>query len=37
MLRFSLSDIEEEVTPGVLTRLRRRFFPVVDQLAAARN
>jgi len=37
MLRFSLSDIEEEVTPGVLTRLRRRFFPVVDQLAAARS
>lgn len=37
MLRFSLGDIEEEVTPGVLMRLRRRFFPLVDQLAAARS
>ncbi len=36
-LRFSLGDIEEEVTPGVLIRLRRRFFPVVDQLTTIRN
>lgn len=33
MLRFALDDIEEEVTPGLLLRLRKRFFPVVDQLA----
>lgn len=36
-LRFALSDIEEEITPGVLQRLRRRFFPVVDQLAKSRS
>lgn len=33
ILRFALGDIEEEITPGLLFRLRRRFFPVVDQLA----
>lgn len=33
MLRFALDDIEEEITPGLLLRLRKRFFPVVDQLA----
>lgn len=37
MLRFSLGDIEEEVTPGVLLRLRKRFFPVVDRLAGTRS
>lgn len=32
-LNFSLNDFEEEITPGLLMRLRRRFFPVVDQLS----
>jgi hypothetical protein len=32
-LRFALEDFEEEVTPGLLLRLRKRFFPVVDQLS----
>jgi hypothetical protein len=32
-LRFALSSFEEEVTPGLLIRLRKKFFPVVDQLA----
>ena len=31
-LRFALSSFEEEVTPGLLIRLRKKFFPVVDQL-----
>jgi len=32
-LQFSLDDFEEEISPGLLLRLRRRFFPVVDQLS----
>ena len=33
-LRFALSSFEEEITPGLLIRLRKKFFPVVDQLTA---
>lgn len=32
-LRFAIDDFTEEVTPGMLTRLRKRFFPVFDQLS----
>jgi hypothetical protein len=32
-LTFALDPFEEEVTPGLLLRLRKRFFPIVDQLA----
>lgn len=32
-LCFALEDFEEEVTPGILTRLRKRFFPMLDQVA----
>jgi hypothetical protein len=32
-LRFSLDDFDEEVSPGLLLRLRKRFFPVVDQIS----
>ncbi len=31
-LSFTLSDFEEEITPGLLLRLRKKFFPMVDQL-----
>lgn len=30
-LRFALGDFEEDITPGLLMRLRKRFFPVIDQ------
>lgn len=32
-LRFTLGDFEEEVSPGILNRLRKRFFPLADQLS----
>jgi len=32
-LRFALDDFEEDVTPGVLERIRKRFFPLLEQLA----
>ena len=32
-LSFALSDFEEEITPGLLLRLRRKFFPMVDQIS----
>lgn len=32
-LRFAIDDFTEEVTPGMLIRLRKRFFPVFDQLS----
>jgi len=32
-LRFALDDFEEDISPGLLTRVQKRFFPVVDQLA----
>ena len=32
-LKFALSDFEEEVTPGLLFRLRKKFFPMVDQIS----
>lgn len=32
-LSFALSDFEEEITPGFLLRLRRKFFPVLDQIS----
>ena len=32
-LRFAMDDFEENITPGVLDRIRKRFFPVLDQLA----
>jgi len=31
-LRFALSDFDEEITPGLLLRLRKKFFPMVDQI-----
>lgn len=31
-LHFSLHDFEEDITPGLLLRLRRRFFPMLEQL-----
>lgn len=31
-LRFAIDDFEEEVSPGLLLRLRKRFFPVFEQL-----
>lgn len=31
-LGFTINDFEEEVSPGLLSRLQKRFFPVVDQL-----
>ena len=34
-LRFDLGDFEEEVSPGILARLRKRFFPLADQIIAA--
>jgi len=30
-LRFSLDAFEEEITPGLLARLRKRFFPALGQ------
>ncbi|MEM8767882.1 MAG: hypothetical protein AAGE43_10585 [Pseudomonadota bacterium] len=36
-LRFALDNIDEEITPGLLLRLRKRFFPVVDQLTGFMN
>jgi len=32
-LRFALDDFEEEITPGVFGRIRKRFFPVLEQIA----
>lgn len=32
-LKFALDDFEEEVSPGLLTRLRKRFFPIADQIS----
>ncbi len=32
-IKFSLDDFEEEVSPGLLIRLRKRFFPVADQIS----
>jgi hypothetical protein len=32
-LKFALSDFEEEITPGLLLRLRKKFFPMVDQIS----
>ena len=32
-LKFALSDFEEEITPGLLIRLRKKFFPMVDQIS----
>ena len=32
-LRFGLDDFEEEVSPGMLDRLRKRFFPIVEQIS----
>ena len=32
-LGFRINDFEEEISPGLLTRLQKRFFPVVDQLS----
>ena len=32
-LKFALEDFTEEVSPGLLARLRRRFFPMVEQLS----
>lgn len=32
-LRFAIDDFTEEVTPGMLVRLRKRFFPVFEQLS----
>ncbi|HEY5646299.1 MAG TPA: hypothetical protein VIS76_10170 [Pseudomonadales bacterium] len=37
VLRFALGDIEEEITPGLLFRLRRRFFPALDQVTGKRS
>lgn len=31
-LTFELQDFEEDITPGLLLRLQKRFFPVIDQL-----
>jgi hypothetical protein len=31
-LAFALKDFDEVVSPGLLLRLRKRFFPLVDQL-----
>lgn len=31
-LHFALSDFEEEITPGLLLRLRQRFFPMIEQI-----
>lgn len=33
-LTFALDDFAEEVTPGLLTRLRKRFFPMADQISS---
>jgi hypothetical protein len=32
-LRFGIDDFEEEVSPGLLSRLRKRFFPMIEQLS----
>lgn len=32
-LRFEMNDFEEEITPGLLLRLRKKYFPVIDQLS----
>ncbi len=32
-LRFALEDFVEEVSPGLLGRLRKRFFPMIEQLS----
>ena len=32
-VRFALDDFEEEVTPGILQRLRKRFFPMAEQIS----
>lgn len=32
-LKFAIDDFTEEVTPGLLIRLRKRFFPVFEQLS----
>lgn len=32
-LKFAIDDFEEEVSPGLLLRLRKRFFPVFEQLS----
>ncbi len=33
-LGFSLDDFEEEVGPGLLLRLRQRFFPIAEQMSS---
>ena len=33
-LTFALDDFTEEVTPGLLTRLRKRFFPMAEQISS---
>lgn len=32
-LKFAIDDFAEEVSPGLLVRLRKRFFPVFEQLS----
>jgi hypothetical protein len=32
-LGFTIGDFDEEISPGLLGRLQKRFFPVVDQLS----
>ena len=32
-LKFALSDFEEEITPGLLLRLRKKFFPMMEQIS----
>ena len=36
-LTFELQDFEEDITPGLLLRLQKRFFPVIDQLRGFRS
>jgi len=36
-LTFALNDFSEEVTPGMLLRLRKRFFPMIEQLSVLLN
>jgi hypothetical protein len=32
-LTFAINDFTEEVSPGLLLRLRKRFFPMIEQLS----
>lgn len=32
-LCFALNDFDEEITPGLLLRLQKKFFPMVDQIS----